>query len=304
MTADAYREQLQALLPPGAAWTRESVAALTGLLGAMAEEFARIDRRGADLIDETDPRSTSELLTDWERIAGLPDVCTGPLATIRERREALLARITGMGGQSRAYFIALAESLGFTIQIREYFPFVAGRPVGHNLANGNAWRHTWQVDAPAVTIKHFACGSSVGEPLRTWGNSLLECAFEKRKPAHTLVLFAYHLPGNDVAVGYAGTILLHKDIVPLGSNETRAQVIIVNSVSGIAGDIYADRVCVLSISISPDGNIFGSPAQMHIPAGEIVRFEYPRLYCQAVKFEIVNGADAMGEFRLFVRGGV
>jgi uncharacterized protein YmfQ (DUF2313 family) len=303
MTVAEYRNQLQMLLPPGAAWTREAEADLTGLLEALAAELARVDQRGQDLLDEADPRTTSELLTDWERLAGLPDPCSGPLATIRERRDALLAKITGMGGQSRAYFIALAESLGYTIQIREYFPFVAGRSVGNNLANGDVWRHTWQVDAPAVTSKHFTIGSAAGEPLRVWGNSLLEFAIGRRKPAHTMVLFAYYLPGGDVAVGYAGTILLHKDTAPLVSQETRVKELTVYAVSGIAGDIYADKTCLMKISTSPDGSLFGTPEQVLISAGDTVRFEYPRLYCQAVKIEVVNGGEAMGEFRLFVRGG-
>lgn len=193
LTVESYRAQLQALLPPGKAWTRESEATLTRLLDAMAAEFARVDQRGVALIDEADPRTTAELLAEWETLAGLPDSCTGPLPTVRERRDALLGKLTGKGGQSRAYFIALAESLGYAIFIREYFPFVAGRPVGNNLANGVDWRHTWQVDAPSVTTKHFTSGSPAGEPLRTWGNGLLECAIGKRKPAHTIVLFAYYL---------------------------------------------------------------------------------------------------------------
>lgn len=193
MTADAYRAQLQALLPPGAAWTRESAATLTRLLDALAVELARVDARAEDLLAECDPRTTRELLTDWERVAGLPDPCSGPLGTVRERREALHGKIAGVGGQSRAYFIELARRLGYEVRISEYFRFRAGSPAGAPLANTPGWRHTWQVNAPTTTIKHFAAGSAAGEPLRTWGNQLLECAITRRKPAHTVVLFAYYL---------------------------------------------------------------------------------------------------------------
>jgi uncharacterized protein YmfQ (DUF2313 family) len=193
ISKDQYREQLQALLPPGMAWTREAAAELTALLDAIAAEFSRIDARADDLTDEADPRTAKEMLTDWERIAGLPDACLGIPDTIKQRREVLTAKLVAQGGQSRAYFIALAESLGYEIQIREFFKFTAGSPAGGALANDVSWRHTWQIDAPSTTIKHFSAGSGAGEPLSTWGNEMLECAIEKRKPAHTIVLFAYYL---------------------------------------------------------------------------------------------------------------
>ena len=33
--------------------------------------------------------------------------------------------------------------------------------------------------------------SVAGEPLRSWGNNLLECTMERIKPAHTVLIFAY-----------------------------------------------------------------------------------------------------------------
>lgn len=193
--AEQYRLALQALLPPGRAWTRESEAELTGLLDALAAEFGRIDDRVTSLLDEADPRTTKEMLTDWERVAGLPDPCLGTPETNAMRREVLMAKLVAQGGQSRKYFIDLAASLGYTIQIQEYFPFrVNHSSVGQPLSNDPSWRHAWQVDSPETTTKHFSVGnSSVGEPLRTWGNEMLECAITQRKPAHTIVLFAYYL---------------------------------------------------------------------------------------------------------------
>lgn len=81
LSAEAYLAQLQALLPPGSAWPRAANATLTKLLGALAEELARLDARALALIDEADGRSTLELLSDWERVCGLPDPC--PLVNSR-----------------------------------------------------------------------------------------------------------------------------------------------------------------------------------------------------------------------------
>lgn len=190
MTADQYLAQLQALLPTGMAWPRAADAELTKLLHAFAEEFARLDARVDSLLNEADPRTTYELLADWERVAGLPDACTGPLATLQERHDALVSKLTNVGGQSRQFFIDLAARLGYTITITEFRPYGVGSPVNAALY-GEQWVFVWQVNAAQTTVRSFTVGSGVDEALRSWGNVLLECAISKLKPAHTIVQFAY-----------------------------------------------------------------------------------------------------------------
>jgi uncharacterized protein YmfQ (DUF2313 family) len=189
--AAGYLSHLQALLPTGAAFTREPDAALTRLLTALAAELCRVDARGDDLIAEADPRTAVELLTDWERITGLPDTCMGQPDTVAARRAFILSRLTGIGGQSRAYFIDLAAAIGFTVTIAEFRPFTAGSLAGDPVTNGE-WIFAWQVNAPETTVLyHFFAGSSAGEALRSWGNELLECVIERLKPAHTHLIFTY-----------------------------------------------------------------------------------------------------------------
>lgn len=190
MSARHYLAQLQALLPRGAAWLREQTATLTMLLYALADEFARVDGRSFDLLEEADPRTTYELLPEWEFDYGLPDPCTGQLETIQQRREALVTKVTMIGGQSRQYFIDLAARLGFEITITEFEPFTVGSTVDEPICD-EAWRWTWMVNAPEVRVIEFTAESGVNEALQTWGNELLECAITRLKPAHTNVLFAY-----------------------------------------------------------------------------------------------------------------
>lgn len=192
MTGQQYAEQLDALLPQGLAWPRESDVRMRALTRALAEEFARVDVRGDDLLREALPNTTVEMLGDWERAAGLPDSCVPSGQTLQERHNALLSRLAGTGGQSREFFIGLAAYLGFAITITEFRPFRAGvSAAGDALTNGD-WQHTWRINAPAVTIISFRAGvSAAGEPLRKWGNELLECVFNRVKPAHTVLLFGY-----------------------------------------------------------------------------------------------------------------
>jgi uncharacterized protein YmfQ (DUF2313 family) len=179
-------------MPPGAAWRLESDSVLSAFMLAVAEELARVDGRAEDLMRELDPRTTTELLPDWERVMGLPDPCVSAAQTIQERRAAIVAKLTTIGGQSRQFFIGLAAALGYVITITEFNPFLAGHSVaGDALTNGD-WQHAWQVGAPETTVRDFRAGqSAAGEALRDWGNEELECAISSRAPAHTIPIFAY-----------------------------------------------------------------------------------------------------------------
>lgn len=192
-TAADYLDQLKALMPPGQAFPREGGTDMHNLLDGMAQEWARIDARGERLIIEANPFGSVELLADWERVAGLPDKCAGTLETTQQgRRNALVSKLSSTGGQSPAYFIAVAGALGYEVTISEFRPFRAGlSQAGDPLTNGD-WVYTWRVNAPETTIIEFRAGlSAAGEALRTWGNDTLECKINSLKPAHTIALFGY-----------------------------------------------------------------------------------------------------------------
>lgn len=189
-----YLHQLQALLPPGPAWPQDDTAALTRLLAALATELARVDGRAMRIIEDADPRTTAELFANWERVAGLPDTCvalSGQTQSIAQRRAALVARLIMLGGQSTAYFIVLAASLGYAITVTEFKPFRAGLSHSGDTVATN-WQFAWQVNAPLNTVTSFRAGNAVaGDPINSWGNKLLECVLSRFKPAHTTVVFAY-----------------------------------------------------------------------------------------------------------------
>jgi uncharacterized protein YmfQ (DUF2313 family) len=193
VTADDYRRQMQALLPRGLAWSLAPLSWLTRLLSGMAPEFARIHARVLDLIRESDPRTTIEMLAEWERALGLPDNCSNTLApTLQGRRDDVLTKLVSLGGQSRAYYIAVAARLGYMISIEEFAPFRVGRSRVFDALYSEDWTWVWRVNGPPVSIRYFRTGQSrVGEPLRYWGNSVLECRLNLIKPAHTHIIFSY-----------------------------------------------------------------------------------------------------------------
>lgn len=191
--APEFRAALQALLPQGAAWPRDPDALLTEVLDAMAERLAAVQARIVTVLEaESFPPATAELLADWERAFGLPDLCADPADGTAPRRAALVARVIEQGGQSRAYFIAYAAALGFAITITEFTPARIGEATIGTPIYDDAWAHAWRVNAPATTVIESRISlSAIGDPLRDWGNDRLECALSHLKPAHTALIFAY-----------------------------------------------------------------------------------------------------------------
>ncbi|MCU0919031.1 MAG: YmfQ family protein [Burkholderiaceae bacterium] len=192
--ADEFAAQLQALLPQGAAWLVEAGTVLRRLLGALAAEFARVDGRARALADESDPRRTSEMLDDWERMLGLPDACTQAASGLEERRAVVQAKVLlgAEGLQSPAYFVDLASRLGYGATVQEFASeqdaIDAGIPY-----SGSGWAHTWRLNVDAeVAVTLFRAGSArAGDPLRSWGIHPIECRVNHAKPAHTRALYAY-----------------------------------------------------------------------------------------------------------------
>lgn len=192
LTVEDYRALLSSLAPPGEALPHSAQSEWQKLLGALAEEYARVDERIGTLFDEGNPESAIEMLVDFERLLDLPGPCYELPATIQERRAAAHAKLIRVGGQSPAYFIRLAQSLGYDVTISEFRPFRAGlSEAGDSLTNDN-WLHHWTVNAAGTAVFDFSAGqSAAGEPVRSWGEDQLECSIGQLKPAHTYVSFNY-----------------------------------------------------------------------------------------------------------------
>lgn len=182
-----YESHLLALRPPGPAWPDSDVRQ-----SAVAEELARTHGRAVQLVGEADPRTTYELLAEWERVAGLPDSCTPSGASLEERRLSLVQRLTMMGGASRQYFIDLAAALGYSgATVTEFRPFACISECNDALNPAPAWPHAWQLNLFSARIAAMTCASGCGASLRAWGDSTLECVVKRLKPAHTEIIFTY-----------------------------------------------------------------------------------------------------------------
>ncbi len=193
-----YARAARALFPRGLAWAETIDSNLRKLLLSQGDTWARVDRRAQDLLLEADPRSTVELLPDWERVLGLPAPCSVLASSSTLRRAAVVAKLTGNFGQSLEAFRELAASLGWdssTITITEARPFRVGISGAGEALQGEAWAFAWTVTAPTFTPEFARSGiSSAGDPLVDGDNDLLRCFLEELKPAHTVVLVNFTEP--------------------------------------------------------------------------------------------------------------
>jgi len=180
MTSIDYRDQLLSLLPRGRAWTRSLFSMMAALMHAIGDEFSRVEQRADDLQEESDPRTTVEMIDDWERALGLPDACSNTIApTLEERRAAVVGKYLGVGGHNIPYLISVASRMGFEVSIIDKIT-----------------PYHYEIVVPGVEAQRLSvgvgAGHQVGSPLRSYGNEqALECAFMRLNQAHTVPTFTY-----------------------------------------------------------------------------------------------------------------
>lgn len=193
VTLQAWLAALQAMLPPGRAFTREPDGNLTKLLSAIAAMFLAAQLKLEALLDEADPRRATSMLPDWERTLGLPDHCTPAGQQLVDRQRAAFQRLTEQGGQSRAYFIGLGALLGEPVVTVTEFKRMTCNSSCNDALYGAPDKFAWRVNIPhaALNVRKMNCNSSCNSALQEYTPSVIECAIAERKPAHTNVLFAY-----------------------------------------------------------------------------------------------------------------
>lgn len=191
----SYREQFFALQPPGQALPTAPDSVWGRLLDGLAREYGRTESRSSALVRESDPRQSTELLPDWERVCGLPGDCAIAWdSTLQARRAAVVAQLTGAGGQRIAYFQQLAALLGLSIHVTEYKPFLTGLSrCGQRLNGDHDVRFVWSVVVRGQRVLRFRCGASVpGERLLDFARREdLECLLRLYAPAHTVLIIGY-----------------------------------------------------------------------------------------------------------------
>src|SRR5947199_1038242 len=118
--------QILPLTPRGPAWGEGEAGDGTGaspvqrqFWTAIAEWCAASNATDFDLALQALPSAVTWSLEDWEAEYGLPDPCSTGTLGQAQRVSALRGKYGALGGQSPAYFICLALSLGYDVTIEE-----------------------------------------------------------------------------------------------------------------------------------------------------------------------------------------
>lgn len=188
-----YSGALRALMPVGPVWPREQTSVQGAVLDALAAEYQQSDTDALTLLKGAFPASATIMLKEWEASLGLPDDCAiGETDSMALRQKAVVTKLTATGGQSVAYFTAQAKALGYNVQITQFRQARAGMSGAGAAINGDDWPFVMLVTAPQTTITYAQAGVNyAGDPLRSWGNKLLECRLTRLAPSHVIIKFAY-----------------------------------------------------------------------------------------------------------------
>ncbi|MCQ2994359.1 YmfQ family protein [Pseudomonas syringae] len=193
-TAAAYYAQLKALLPPGPAWDAERVPEIHQLLEAGSLELAREDLRLSDLLGESDPDRVRELVPDWEHVMGLPDPCLGVSPTFEDRQLAVRRRLTEVGGQSPAFFVQLAISVGYLqASVTEHRAPRFGA-AHFDQTHFGTWsaQFMWTLNTgPRRRLGRRFAASYWGERFGINPSGALECVIRRAAPAHAVEFINY-----------------------------------------------------------------------------------------------------------------
>ncbi|MEE4101520.1 YmfQ family protein [Pseudomonas viridiflava] len=186
-TAEHYAEQLQALLPPGPVWDPERVPEVQQLIAGLSHEFARIDGRAFDLLNEMDPASVSELVPDWERVMNLPDPCLGLKPLFEDRRLSVRQRLVAVGGQNAAFYVGIAVSQGYPdASVTEFRTPRMGRS-RFGQAHFGTWnaQFMWTLNTGGRQRLGRRFGASYwGERFGVNPGTAIECLIRRAAPAH------------------------------------------------------------------------------------------------------------------------
>lgn len=185
-----HAELLADLLPPVAYDPR--APRLAAGLAADGDALDAALASAARVLAAITPDGDTAMLPDWERVLGLPDVCTAGLdSSVTSRIAAALDKIRRGGGLSRQYFLDLAAAAGYSITITEYLPYTVLGTVADPI-NDTDTQYYWQVSLPAaVPPRPITVLDDVETPLVIYQPGVVECLFNRLKPAHTAIIWEY-----------------------------------------------------------------------------------------------------------------
>lgn len=159
-------------------FTNEQDSVMVQTIAPFMLSHERLYHRAEELFVDIFPKSTEELLPEWENSLGLPDACLGPNPSIAARQTSVVARLAGRGGQNIPYFTSLAVNLGYTnAYIQEFGPFLADIHGADQWAiMDNFYPYAWMLIAQSIP----------------YADAVIVCELQNLRPANTELYFYFY----------------------------------------------------------------------------------------------------------------
>lgn len=162
------------LAPTGPAWDVAPDTSKFQTFQALADNYARFDSAVIDLLSEMSPATTTFLIDEWELDFNLPDPCISDNLTIEQRRLNLQAKVIRKDALTVEFLETLGDflNLDITVVVTDILEITV-------------------FAGPTAITQEFNCNSACNEPLRNFGNQVLECTISAAVIAGADVIYKY-----------------------------------------------------------------------------------------------------------------
>ena len=164
---------------------------LRKILLGLASEWLNFRDKINEVVNEYNLQKTTALIQEWEEFVGIPDDCIPVASTIEQRRLNVLLKLSGINVTTEKQFKNVASILGYNIEV----------------SNGVS-TSTFPLTLPFLLISEasapFTIVITLSSSLKPSGfpltfpftltsqqPAILDCLFNKLKPANTQLFFRY-----------------------------------------------------------------------------------------------------------------
>ena len=210
----AHTRMLARHLPDGKVWENKfnSDSNIGKLIVGLACEYLRLSYIIDNFLTEMDINQTNDLIKEWQVSVGIPTDCIGVGGTLEEQRRNILLQINNYNGiQTAQSFVDLAALFGFSAVVTNGVhngTFPLAFPIRF-FDNRKAAVHTILVD---LEESRFVFPLAFPLPFSSGVTGLIECLFNKLKPANCQILYRYGIIDDvipDNAVTHLGEYVTH-----------------------------------------------------------------------------------------------
>ena len=164
---------------------------LRKILLGLASEWLNFRDKINEVVNEYNPQKTTALIQEWEEFVGIPDDCIPVASTIEQRRLNVLLKLAGINTTTEKQFKNVASILGYNIEVSNgvstsTFPLT----LPFLLISEASAPFTIVITLPS-SIKPSGFPLTFPFTLTSQQPAILDCLFNKLKPANTQLFFRY-----------------------------------------------------------------------------------------------------------------